>query len=157
MLIKLRGRVKTQGWIKQCSVNFKFSESKKGIIAAERHWVIKKKTVALSQPIHSKDVVKSEWKEVSEGFALETQICLYFHRKWKAVNWGEVFWKPWPLTLKRAKKESLTSHCLPLPAREAWARNTQLPTTDRPMSRTLASCNAEPTTGQSSSRPMSRT
>lgn len=58
----------------------------------------------------------------------------------------------------KKSKEGEPDKSLPsLPAREAWARNTQLPTTDRPMSRTLASCNAEPTTGQSSSRPMSRT
>ena len=34
---------------------------------------------------------------------------------------------------ERAQK-SLTSHCLPLPARKAWTRNVQFLTTDRPMS-----------------------
>lgn len=52
--------------------------------------------------------------EVSEGFALGTQICLYFHRKWKTVDWvGDCLLKTLAADAKKNKEESLTRHCLP--------------------------------------------
>jgi hypothetical protein len=94
---------------------------------------------------------------------LEMCICLYFHRKRKAADtiktnksqsWaGEVSENlgHWP---KKSKEESLSSHCPSLPARKAWARNVQHLSTARPMSRTLVSCNTEPSLMQGNNRSM---
>ena len=36
--------------------------NEKGTTAAERHWIVDKKTTELNQPIYFKDVLISEWK-----------------------------------------------------------------------------------------------
>jgi hypothetical protein len=80
--------------------------------------------------------------EAREHMVLGMLVCLYFHRTRKV--W--IVTKLIKLRVEQGRssenlatgperaQKSLTSHCLPLPARKAWTRNVQFLTTDRPMS-----------------------